>query len=69
VDPHPPEPPALSASAVSAIVNWLEASAEWLKQDRAEAAARGRGSSPEQDASVRLYEAAALLFREAYHGL
>ncbi|MEX2290363.1 MAG: hypothetical protein WD794_08570 [Mycobacteriales bacterium] len=69
MEPHPPEPPALPTSAVSAIVTWLEASGEWLKQDRAEAAARGRRSSPEQDASIRLYEDAALLFREAYHGL
>jgi hypothetical protein len=68
MSPHPPDPPLLSAADIAAIVEWLTATADWLRHEQAEAAAQGHAASPEATANLRLYEEAALLFREAYHG-
>lgn len=64
--PYPPEPPSLSPDDVTAIIEWLETTAEWLRREQDEASARGHVASPEAVACRRLYDDAAVVFREAY---
>ncbi len=68
MDDHPPEPPSLAKHDVQAVVQWLDATAAWFREDRAAAAAHGHGADPEAERMLRLHEDAALLFREAYDG-
>lgn len=63
-----PEPPALRPDDVAAVIRWLDESAAWLREDRSVAARSGHPAQPQVDANLRLYEDAALLFREAYDG-
>ena len=63
-----PEPPALRREDVVAVVRWLDASAAWLRQDMSVAAGHGHPPQPQVEQNLRLYEEAALLFREAYDG-
>ncbi len=64
--PNPPEPPSLAPDDVTAIVEWLETTAEWLRREQDEASARGHVAPPQAVACRRLYEDATLLFSEAY---
>jgi hypothetical protein len=66
MDPHPPEPPPLQAEVVESIVEWLDQSAEWLRQDHEVARTHGHRISPEALAGVQSLEDAALRFRESY---
>jgi hypothetical protein len=63
-----PEPPELRHDDVVAVIRWLDQSAAWLREDISVAASHGHPAQPQVEAGVRLYEAAALLFREAYDG-
>jgi hypothetical protein len=63
-----PEPPALRQEDVAAIVRWLDDTAAWLREDMSVAARHGHPPQPQVEANLRLYEDAALLFREAYDG-
>lgn len=63
-----PAPPALRPEDVVAVVRWLDESAAWLREDMSVAAEHGHPAQPQVEASLRLYEDAALLFREAYDG-
>ena len=64
----PPEPPELHREDVDAIVRWLDDSAAWLREDMSVAASHGHPPQSQVEANLRLYEDAALLFREAYDG-
>lgn len=63
---HPPEPPNLRPEDIAAVIGWLHGTAAWLREDQAVAATHGHVASPEAENVLRLYEDAALLFREAY---
>ena len=63
-----PEPPELRREDVVAVIRWLDESAAWLRADRSVAARHGHPAQPQVEANLRLYEDAALLFREAYDG-
>lgn len=63
-----PEPPELRQEDVLAVIRWLDESAAWLRQDVSVAASHGHEAQPQVEANLRLYEDAALLFREAYDG-
>ncbi len=63
-----PEPPELRQEDVAAVVRWLDESAAWLREDMSVAAGHGHAAQPRVEAQLRLYEDAALLFREAYDG-
>ena len=64
--PHPPEPPPLPAEIVKSIVDWLDQCAEWLQKHHGVASAHGQEISLDALANLRLFEDAALLFRESY---
>ena len=63
---QPPEPPDLRSEDVASVIDWLHATAAWLRDDQVVAATRGHVAGPEAESNLRLYEDAALLFREAY---
>ncbi len=68
-EPAPmPAPPELRSIDVVAVIRWLDESAAWLREDMSVAASHGRPAQPQVEANLRLYEDAALLFREAYDG-
>jgi hypothetical protein len=50
-------------------VDWLDRTSEWLRHDHAAARAHGHVISTAALANLRLYEDAALLFRESYDTL
>lgn len=63
-----PKPPELRTEDVAAVIRWLDESAAWLREDMSVAASHGYPAQPQIEANLRLYEDAALLFREAYDG-
>ena len=63
-----PDAPELRHDDVTAIIRWLDDSAAWLREDMSVAAGHGHPAPPQLEANLRLYEDAALLFREAYDG-
>ena len=63
-----PQPPELRHEDVVAVIRWLDDCAAWLREDMSVAASHGRHGQPQSEANLRLYEDAALLFREAYDG-
>ena len=65
----PPQSPPLSVDTVESIVDWLDRTSEWLRHDHAAARAHGHVISTAALANLRLYEDAALLFRESYDTL
>jgi len=68
MDESMPQPPELRQADVAAVIQWLDESAAWLREDMAVAASHGHPPQPQMEANLRLYEEAALLFREAYDG-
>ena len=63
-----PQPPELRHEDVVAVIRWLDDCAAWLREDMSVAASHGHHAQPQNEANLRLYEDAALLFREAYDG-
>lgn len=63
-----PDAPELPPADVTAIIRWLDDMAAWLREDMIVAAGHGHAAQPQIEANLRLYEDAALLFREAYDG-
>ena len=63
-----PQPPELRQEDVVAVIRWLDESAAWLREDMSVAARHGHAAQPQVEANLRLYQDAALLFREAYDG-
>jgi len=63
---HPPSSPPLPEDIVESIVDWLDRTSEWLRHDHAAARAHGHVISTAALKNLRLYEDAALLFRESY---
>ena len=63
-----PQPPELRHDDVVAVIRWLDECAVWLREDMSVAASHGHPPQPQVEANLRVYEDAALLFREAYDG-
>ena len=63
-----PDAPELTPDVVTTIIRWLDDMAAWLREDMSVAARHGHAAQPRIEANLRLYEDAALLFREAYDG-
>ena len=61
-----PSPPNLDRSAVLAIVQWLDAEADWLAADHAAARSHGHEVASHSLKNLDLYRNTALHFREAY---
>jgi hypothetical protein len=61
-----PSPPNLDRSTVQALVEWLDALADWLSAEQATARSYGHEVSGQTLKNLNLYTDAALLFREAY---
>jgi hypothetical protein len=61
-----PSPPNLDRSTAQALVEWLDAMADWLSAEHATAGSRGHVVSVQSLKNLDLYTNAALLFREAY---
>ena len=61
-----PSPPPLDRSTAQALVEWLEATADWLSVEHATAGSHGHEASSQSLEILDLYTNAALLFREAY---
>lgn len=65
-DDEPPPPPPLAGDDVRALARWLDASADWLREQLSIAETRGHTDHGVGAANLHLYEGAALLLREAY---
>jgi hypothetical protein len=61
-----PSPPSLDRSTALALVEWLDAMANWLSAEHAAARSHGHEVSGQTVTNLDLYVKAALLFREAY---
>jgi hypothetical protein len=61
-----PSPPNLDRSAAQALVEWLDAMADWLSAEHASARSQGHEVFGETVKNLDLYTGAAMLFREAY---
>lgn len=61
-----PSPPKLDHSAAQALVEWLDAMADWLSAEHATAGAHGHEVVGQSLKNLDLYTNAALLLREAY---
>ncbi|KAA1425407.1 hypothetical protein FE697_006030 [Mumia zhuanghuii] len=66
MDEDPPEAPEIDDDTVRGLVDWLEATARWLSEEHVVAQTYGHEISGESLENLRLYEDAALLFRETY---
>lgn len=61
-----PSPPNLDRSTAQALVEWLDAMADWLSAEHATARSHGHEVSGETLKNLDLYPDAAMLLREAY---
>ncbi len=61
-----PSPPNLDRSTAQALVEWLDAMADWLSAEHATARSYGHEVFGQTLKNLDLYTDAALLFREAY---
>lgn len=66
MDAPVPSPPNLDRSTAQALVEWLDAMADWLVAEHATARSHGHEVHGQTLKNLDLYRDAALLFREAY---
>jgi hypothetical protein len=66
MDAPSPSPPNLDRSTAQALVEWLDAMADWLSAEHATAGSHGHEVSGQSLKNLDLYTDAALLLREAY---
>ena len=66
LDDRPPEPPPLPLDNVHALIDWVDATAAWLREDAARARRAGHPDHPGASDVLRIYEGVGVLLREAY---